>query len=366
MYLKKLNLLNFKNYEEAEIEFSPRINCFAGLNGVGKTNLLDAIYYLSLCKSYFNPIDSQNIRHDADFFVVEGEYERNGEVEHIFCGLKRNQKKQFKRNRKEYHRLSDHIGLIPLVMISPADGSLIAEGSEERRHFINAVIAQYDHAYLEQLIHYNGALAQRNKLLKDFGGDGRFDREALELWNDQLVPPGENIHAIRNSFVDELGPVFQKYYAFISGGLEQVAIAYQSHLFSGDFNGLLQSSLEKDRILQFTTAGVHKDDLLLKLSEHPIKRTGSQGQQKTFLVALKLAKFDFIKQHNGQKPILLLDDIFDKFDEHRVNQVLNLVASDNFGQIFITDTHPERMEKILADLKIESRLFHIENNRISH
>lgn len=364
MYLKKLNLLNFKNYEQVEMEFSPRINCFAGLNGVGKTNLLDAIYYLSLCKSYFNPIDSQNIRHNGDFFVIEGEYLRNEESEHIFCGLKRNQKKQFKRNRKEYQRLSEHIGLLPLVMISPADSSLITEGSEERRHFINAVIAQYDHAYLEHLIRYNAALAQRNKLLKETGGNGMPDLETLELWNMQMIPPGEKIHTTRKDFIDELVPVFQHYYEYISGGMENVGIAYQSHLSGGSFSDQLNAAVEKDRILQFTTTGVHKDDLLLKLGDLPIKRSGSQGQQKTFLVALKFAKFDFIRKHNGQKPILLLDDIFDKFDEQRVNQIIKLVASDNFGQIFITDTHPDRMARLLSDLHIDSRLFRIENNAI--
>jgi DNA replication and repair protein RecF len=365
MHLRKLSLINFKNYDQIELEFAPRINCFTGLNGVGKTNLLDAIYYLSLCKSYFNPVDSQNIKHGCDFFVIEGEYERNDETEHIYCGLKRSQKKQFKRNRKEYGRLSDHIGFIPLVMISPADSSLITEGSEERRHFMNAVIAQYDHQYLELLIRYNNALTQRNKLLKDFAFTGKFDRESLELWNEQLVIPGEKIGEIRKNFVQELVPVFQQYYAFISGDNEKVGLHYQSHLLEGDFREALRLSIEKDRILQFTTTGVHKDDLLLKLGEHSIKRTGSQGQQKTYMVALKIAQFDFISKHNGQRPILLLDDIFDKFDSTRVKKIIELFAENHFGQIFITDTHHDRMQQVISALDIEFRMFTISGNQIS-
>ena len=365
MYLQNLSLLNFKNYAQTEMEFSPRINCFTGKNGVGKTNVLDAIYYLSLCKSYFNPLDSQNIRHGADYFVVEGEYFRNDEKEHILCGLKRGQKKQFKRNKKEYSRLSEHIGFLPLVMISPADSNLISEGSEERRHFINAVIVQYDHSYLENLLHYNSALTQRNHLLKSFASTGKFDNEALELWNEQLIEPAIKIYNTRREFVNELVPVFQKYYEFISGGNEQVGITYHSHLSEGDFRNMLKASAEKDRILQFTTTGIHKDDLILKLNDFPIKRTGSQGQQKTFLVALKLAKFDFISLHNGQKPILLLDDIFDKFDSDRVNQIIRLVSDDHFGQIFVTDTHPERMEELLSNLKIEYKLFNLTENQNS-
>jgi len=365
MYLQNLSLLNFKNYAQTEMEFSSRINCFTGKNGVGKTNVLDAIYYLSLCKSYFNPLDSQNIRHGADYFVVEGEYFRNDEKEHILCGLKRGQKKQFKRNKKEYSRLSEHIGFLPLVMISPADSNLISEGSEERRHFINAVIVQYDHSYLENLLHYNSALTQRNHLLKSFASTGKFDNEALELWNEQLIEPAIKIYNTRREFVNELVPVFQKYYEFISGGNEQVGITYHSHLSEGDFRNMLKASAEKDRILQFTTTGIHKDDLILKLNDFPIKRTGSQGQQKTFLVALKLAKFDFISLHNGQKPILLLDDIFDKFDSDRVNQIIRLVSDDHFGQIFVTDTHPERMEELLSNLKIEYKLFNLTENQNS-
>jgi DNA replication and repair protein RecF len=363
MYLQNLSLLNFKNYAQVEMEFSSRINCFTGKNGVGKTNILDAIYYLSLCKSYFNPLDSQNIKHGTEFFVIEGEYLRNEENENILCGLKRGQKKQFKRNKKEYTRLSDHIGFLPLVMISPADSSLIAEGSEERRHFINAVIAQYDHSYLDNLLHYNSALAQRNHLLKSFSSTGKFDREALELWNEQMIKPALKIYSLRKEFVNELVPVFQKYYEFISGGSEQVGLSYHSQLEEGDYRSLLLSTVEKDRILQFTTVGIHKDDLLLKLNDFPIKRTGSQGQQKTFLVSLKLAKFDFISLHNGQKPILLLDDIFDKFDTERVNQIIRLVSDEHFGQIFITDTHPERMEEILSNLHIDYKLFNLSDNQ---
>ena len=364
MHLKKLSLLNFKNYDEAEIELSPNINCFTGYNGVGKTNLLDAIYYLSLCKSFFNPVDSQNISHDRDFFVIEGWFERDEEEEHIYCGVKRNRRKVFKRNKNDYEKLSDHIGLLPAVMISPADSVLIEGGSEERRKFINGVISQYDKSYLENVMRYNNALSQRNKLLKEIGERENFDRELLEVWNEQLIPLGEQIYYTRDDFVKKLIPFFQEYYSIISGGDEIVSLGYQSHLAESDFASLLQNSLRKDQVLQYTTQGVHKDDLAMLLGDFPIKKTGSQGQQKTYLVALKLAKFTFIRDVTGKNPILLLDDIFDKFDETRVKQIIQLVAEERFGQIFITDTHTERMKNVLEDLNSDYKLFVIENNQV--
>ncbi|MBN1187608.1 MAG: DNA replication/repair protein RecF [Bacteroidales bacterium] len=359
MYLKSINLLNFKNYEQAELEFSSKINCFVGNNGVGKTNLLDAIHYLSMSKSYFNTVDSQNIQHEKDFFVIQGYFEKDGEEEEIYCGIKRNKRKQFKRNKKEYQKLSEHIGLLPIVMISPADSSLILEGSEERRKFLNAVISQYDKKYLNNTINYNHALTQRNVLLKNFNRSGKFDAASLEIWDDQLIPLGERIYKCRKDFSEKLVPIFQKYYDFISKGNEKVALAYESQLQQDSFRNLLSASVQKDRILEYTTTGIHKDDLILKLGDNPIKKIGSQGQQKTFLVALKLAKFDFIKKVNGFNPILLLDDIFDKFDNERVTQIVQLVADDNFGQIFITDTDQERWDNILRQLKIEHNIFKI-------
>ncbi|MDP4186853.1 MAG: DNA replication/repair protein RecF [Bacteroidota bacterium] len=362
MYLKNISLINFKSYENAELTFSPKLNCLAGNNGMGKTNMLDAIYYLCLCKSSFNLSDLQNIRYNQDFFVIQGGFNRNEQTENIYCGIKRNSKKIFKRNNKEYERLSDHIGLFPVVMISPSDSSLIIEGSEERRKFINSVISQYDKLYLDNCIQYNKALNQRNRLLKDFARVGNFNSELLEIWDIQLINLGEKIYQRRVEFISELLPVFQHYYEFVSLGHEKVELEYRSQLHHTPFKQLLEQSQEKDRILQFTTTGIHKDDLLLHLDGFPIKKSGSQGQQKTYLVALKLAQFDFLKNINNIKPILLLDDIFDKFDRQRVKQIIKLVADENFGQIFITDTSSERLEEILTSTSIDYKFFTVKDN----
>jgi DNA replication and repair protein RecF len=362
MHLRNLSLLHFKNFAQAEIDFCPRINCFTGKNGVGKTNLLDAVHYLSLTKSYFNPIDAQNIQHGKEFMVVQGNFDREGNEESIYCGVKRTQKKQFKRNKKEYQRLADHIGFLPVVMISPADNVLITEGSEERRKFINSVISQYDHEYLEDVVRYNHTLLQRNKLLKDAGSAQALDQDLVEVLNEQLAGPGERIFRKRSEFAKSLIPVFQKYYSFISFGREQVNVVYQSPLEKNDFRKLLRENLSKDQVLQYTSQGIHKDDLLLTLDGYPIKRIGSQGQQKTLMVALKLAQFDFIRENNGQIPLLLLDDIFDKFDHERVKQVIHLVAEDHFGQIFVADTNKNRIEAVLAELHSEYRIFSIEDD----
>ncbi|MFH2143251.1 MAG: DNA replication and repair protein RecF [Bacteroidota bacterium] len=359
MYLSHLTLVNFKNYDQAEYTFLPKINCFIGNNGVGKTNLLDSIFYLSFCKSFFNPIDSQNIKHDEDFFVIQGKYFRDELEENIYCGMKRNHKKLFKRNKSEYDRLSEHIGLIPLVMISPSDIDLIDAGSEERRKYMNFVISQYDKNYLNDVITYNKALNQRNSLLKQFAKNRSFDRDSLDIWTDQLIITGKNIYKKRQNFIKELIPVFQKYYNFISCGAEKVNLIYQSQLHDTEIEKLFDKTIEKDRLLQYTTAGLHKDDLDLLLGNYQIKRTGSQGQKKTYLMALKLAQFDFIMKLNGFKPILLLDDIFDKFDAVRVSKIIYLVGEEKFGQIFITDTNQERLEKILSETKIDYRIFKI-------
>ena len=359
MNLQDLSLINFKNYSEVELSFSSKINCFIGQNGIGKTNLLDAIYYLSMCKSYLNPIDSQNIKYDEDFFVIQGKYFYKESNENIYCGIKRNKKKQFKRNKKEYQKLADHIGLLPIVMISPMDNNLILDGSDERRKFMDGVISQYDKEYLDCLIKYNRALSQRNKLLKDFYQTRSFDEDTLDIWDEQLVMLGEKIHTVRVKFVEELIPIFQEYYTRISGNSEQVQLVYDSQLFEDEYRNLIKNAVGKDRMVQHTTVGVHKDDLILTLEKYPIKKAGSQGQQKTYLVSLKLAQFDFIKKISGIKPILLLDDIFDKFDRQRVRQIIKLVAENHFGQIFITDTSQDRLEEILKDVHIEFKLFSI-------
>jgi DNA replication and repair protein RecF len=357
--LNQLSLINFKNHEQAEFQFCPKINCLVGDNGTGKTNILDAVYYLSMTKSCCNTSDTQNIRQDHDFFVVQGEYLRREAAESIYCGVKRGQKKVFRRNKKDYERMSEHIGLLPVVMVSPSDNHLILGGSEERRRYMNEVISQYDHRYLQALMHYNRALEQRNALLKSFAENQSFDKEILEIWNEQLVTAGNNIFERRTAFCDTLIPVFQEYYRNISDGNEKVALIYRSQLHEKDFTSLLRESGERDRIMQFTTTGIHKDDLLLQMDGMPIKRFGSQGQQKTFLVSLKMANSDFIRRHCHITPILLLDDIFDKFDAHRVSHIMQLVAGENFGQIFITDTGREHIETMLQQTACSYQLFEI-------
>lgn len=364
MNLERLSLINFKNYEQADFHFSTKLNCFVGDNGMGKTNLLDAIHYLSLTKSFFTSIDSQNIKYHSEFFMVKGDFNLDEKTQTIACSVQRNRKKKFTRNKKDYKKLADHIGLIPVVMISPADSALILGGSEIRRKFMDAVISQYDRKYLEDLINYNRALLQRNILLKSFFKDGRFEPESLELWNDQLIPPGERIHKRRIEFVSNLLPKFQDYYNTISSWKEKVGLSYKSQLHDNDFRELLTRNRDKDGILQYTTIGIHKDDLQLELNDHPIKRVGSQGQQKTYLVALKFAKFNFMQQVTGKKPILLLDDIFDKFDASRVEQIIQIISEPEYGQIFITDTHRTRLEEILQQLNADHKVFRI-NHEVS-
>jgi DNA replication and repair protein RecF len=359
MHLKSLSLVNFKNYEQAELSFSEKINCFVGENGVGKTNLLDAVHYLALCKSNLNPIDAQNIRYDQDFCVIQGLFERFDKEENIYCGIRKLKRKQFKRNQKEYPKLSEHIGLIPLVMVSPSDSTLINGGSEERRRFMDGVIAQYNRVYLENLIQYNRALAQRNRLSKDFGSNRSFDAGMLEVWDEQLIGYGKPVFEERKRFVENLLPVFASFYEHVSGNRESVTLSYQAQLLDTGFREGLEGSREKDRILQYTTFGIHKDDLGMDLGMHSLKKSGSQGQQKTFLVALKLAEFEFIRRLTEIPPILLLDDIFDKFDATRVKQIIRLVAENHFGQIFITDTNESRLLGILGSIPANHRVFRI-------
>lgn len=363
MYLKKLTLTNFKNYEVDDLGFSPRINCFTGNNGVGKTNILDAIHYLSLTKSFFNNIDSSSIRHGEDYFIIQGTFIKDDAEDTVYCAFQKQKHKTVKRNSKEYTRLSDHIGRYPVVMISPADSALITEGSEERRRFMNMIISQYNSQYLESALQYTKALQQRNRLLKDFNSSGKFDEEMLSVFDAQLVRYGSYIFTERQNFVNELVPVFREYYSFISSGRENVRLGYKSQLSEGDFQELLTLSLAKDRFLEYTTTGIHKDDLILEMDDYPVRSLGSQGQQKSFLVALKLANFEYIKQKAGFSPILLLDDIFDKFDADRVEQIIRLAGSPTFGQIFITDTHKNRLQEILSSHHTEYKLFSILDNK---
>jgi DNA replication and repair protein RecF len=365
MYLKKLSLTFFKNYDQAELQFSPKINCFVGNNGVGKTNILDAIHYLSLTKSFFNNIDSVNIKHNEDYFIVQGSFMQDEEENNIFCSFHKQKQKVLKRNGKEYQKLSDHVGRYPVVMISPADSSLITEGSEVRRKFLNKIISQYDPGYLDSVLKYNKVLQQRNRLLKDFKASGRFDNEMISIWDSQLIKYGNLIFKERDILVNDLIPVFNEYYSLISNANELVRLDYRSHLKEGDFEAMLMDSVEKDRILEYTTIGIHKDDLILEMDDYSVKSLGSQGQQKSYLVALKLAKFDYIKRKAGFSPILLLDDIFDKFDATRVEQIIRLVGNHRFGQIFITDTHKNRLHDILKNVDSDYKMFSIDENGIN-
>ena len=364
MILKRISILNYKNLEQVELDFSSKLNCFVGQNGMGKTNLLDAVYYLSFCKSAGNPIDSQNIRHDAEFFMIQGTYEKAPDEvpEEIYCGMKRRQKKVFKRNKKEYTRLSDHIGFIPLVMVSPADSILILGGSDERRRFMDVVISQYDKEYLDALIRYNKALTQRNVLLKS---QLPVDEEQFLMWEEMMARTGELVFAKRDAFVSEFVPIFQSYYSFISQEKERVGLAYESHARAGSLLDVLKESRVRDGIMGYSLRGVHKDDLTMLLGDFPIKREGSQGQNKTYLIALKLAQFDFLKRTGVTHPLLLLDDIFDKLDASRVEQIVKLVAGDGFGQIFITDTNRTHLDDILRKVGSEYRMFGVEQGRVT-
>lgn len=357
MILKSLSLLNYKNFESQSFTFNNKINCFVGNNGVGKTNVLDAIYHLSFGKSYFNPIASQNIRHDEAFFVINGDYEKEDNSEKIVVSLKKGQKKIIKRNSKAYERFSDHIGFLPLVIISPADRDLITEGSTTRRKFIDSVISQSDKLYLDNLINYNKILIQRNSLLKYFALNNTFNKDTLDVYNKQLDTYGSIIFNKRQAFLEAFIPIFKERYKIISKGNENVKLSYSSHLTEDNLESLLKKSINKDKALQYTSVGIHKDDLIFEIEGHPIKKFGSQGQQKSYLIALKLAQFDFIKAQSGVNPILLLDDIFDKLDEQRVSQIIKLVDDENFGQLFISDTHAERTEQAVKQVHQSYEIF---------
>lgn len=359
MYLKKISLFNYKNFSEANFEFDSKINCFVGKNGIGKTNVLDAIYHLSYGKSYFNPLAVQNIKHDEEFFVIDGEFEKNERNEQIVCSLKKGQKKILKRNGKQYEKFSDHIGFIPLVIISPADRDLIVEGSETRRKFIDSVISQLDASYLQQLIQYQKVIIQRNALLKYFALNHVFESTTLSIYNEQLHELGHSIFEKRKQFLEDFIPIFNKHHQAITGNAETVQLVYESQLHEKDLLALFEESLAKDRILHYTTVGIHKDDLSFEIDHHPIKKFGSQGQQKSFLIALKLAQFEFVKKQSKQNPILLFDDIFDKLDETRVGKIIEMVNNDDFGQLFISDTHPERTETVIKSMHQSYKIFNL-------
>ena len=357
MQLEQLSLLNYKNFESETFKFDPKINCFVGHNGVGKTNVLDAIYHLSFGKSYFNPITGQNIKHDTDFFVIDGMYEKLDRPEKIIVSAKRGAKKIIKRNGKPYEKFSEHIGFLPLVIISPADRDLITEGSDTRRKFIDGVISQGDSDYLNQLINYNKVLSQRNALLKYFAANNTHNQDTLDIYDEQLTQFGTAIFEKRKTFLESFLPIFLERHKSISAGAEVVSLGYKSQLEDATLLSLLKNNINKDKQYQYTNFGIHKDDLLFEIDGHPIKKFGSQGQQKSYLIALKLAQFDFIKKQSGVTPLLLLDDIFDKLDAKRVGQIITLVNDENFGQLFISDTHADRTEAVVKEIHQTYKMF---------
>jgi DNA replication and repair protein RecF len=390
MVLEQLSIVNYKNIAESTLRFSPKINCFVGHNGAGKTNVLDAIYFLSFCHSATTVQDQLVLRHEEEFFVIEGEYSPlqppptgGGSTSSpslqisptgggsptspsmkIFCGMKRGTKKHFKRDGKEYKRLSEHIGLIPIVMVSPADNLLIEGGSEERRRLMDQVIAQIDRRYIEALNRYNKALQQRNALLRD--EDHEPDPALMDVLEEEMARQGEFVSSSRSQLVEQLTPLFQQFYQRIAEGHEQVALSYVSHCQRGPLLDVIRRDRLKDRAVGYSLHGIHRDDLDILLNGHPMRREGSQGQLKTFVIALKLAQYELLRQHfhDDQQPLLLLDDIFDKLDAHRVEHIIQLVASQQFGQIFITDTNRDHLDQILSHGDFDYRLFNVSNGQI--
>lgn len=364
MILKNISILNYKNIRSAQIDFSPKINCFIGSNGEGKTNLLDAIYYLSFCHSSFTHVDSVNITHNEEFFAIDGRYltDRDEELQ-INVGMKRGQRKHFRRNKKEYKRYAEHIGLIPLIFVSPSDNILVEGGGEERRKLMDIVISQLDHTYLDALMRYNKALQQRNVLLKM---EQEPDPQLLEIWEEEMAVQGERIYHRRDTFVDELIPIFQQVYQKISGQHEEVTLRYVSHCQRGPLLEVIQRDRFRDRAVGYSLHGIHRDDLEMLIGGYPMRREGSQGQTKTFVLSLKLAQFDFLRRTaSSTTPLLLLDDIFDKLDARRVEQIVDLVSGDTFGQIFITDTNRDHLDKILSHSHHDYKLFDVEGGEIS-
>lgn len=359
MIIKNLKIFNFKNHSEESFDFSPEINCFVGNNGAGKTNILDALHYLSMAKSFLGNLDAQNILHESDFFAIEAEIQGDEKNDIIKVQLPKEGKKIIKKNDKTYERIADHIGFLPSVMISPYDANLISDGSESRRKFLDAMISQTDSDYLFALIQYQKTLQQRNALLKYFAKNRTFDLDSLEIYNEPLTKFGTQIFEKRQRFVASILPTIQHFYEIISKGNEKVTVIYESNLNEQNFEEILSENLEKDRVLTYTSRGIHKDDLRFEMNENLIKKFGSQGQQKSFLIALKLAQIKRIKDITNKNPILLLDDIFDKLDDNRVSQLIELVNQQNFGQIFITDTHRERTESVVKRINEESKIFQI-------
>ncbi len=364
MKLQFIKLTNFKNYEHQRVDFSPNFNALVGNNGMGKTNLLDAIYYLCMTKSHFGILDRSVLMRDSDFFRLEGHFLVSEKKEKIVAKVIPNKQKEFERNDVKYDKLSEHIGLIPVVMIAPDDTALAKEGSEIRRKFMDNTLSQQDGNYLSTLLQYNKLLKQRNAALKSFAETGQFNFTLLHAYNQQMAHPAAVIFNKRKQFLEQFYPIFQAYHRVISAGKEEVDCRYKSQLEEEDFSSLLEKTIEKDRILQRTTAGIHRDDLVFSIAETPLKKFASQGQLKTFILALKLAQYEFLRRTKKKHPLLLLDDIFDKLDQERVHQLLTLIVKEEFGQVFISDTHPERLSKLLSELNVSFKAFHINEGQV--
>ena len=360
MYLKKLVLINFKNIAQAEITLSERLNCFVGDNGAGKTNVLDAVYYLSMSKSALSMTDGQSVRHGEDFFVVEGTYAGDsGLSDTVNCSFLRRSGKVLKLNGKEYDRMADHVGRFPVVMVSPQDSVLITDAAEERRRYLNAFLSQLDRDYLASLMRYNAVLAERNRFLKSSS-----DEQMLQIYDMQLADHAARIYERRRDIIERMRPLVAEFYRQLSGDREQVEIEYRSELASASMGELLLASRERDIVNGFTTSGVHRDDMSLRIGGYPLRKYGSQGQQKSFLMSLKLAQYRILAEVCGERPLLLLDDLFDKLDTSRVENLLTLVAGDDFGQIFITDCNRSRLETILSFAGEKYALFMVEGGDI--
>lgn len=365
MYIKELDLKQFKNFQDTALSFSPGINSFIGLNGSGKTNLLDAIYYLCMTKSYFNLTDRQVVKHEEKFYRIVGQFELAEKDLALVIKYQSGQKKIVEKNKVTYEKLAEHIGMLPIVMIAPDDVKLIQESGDTRRKFIDNVLCQEDPIYLSHLMTYNKVIKQRNASLKKIRQKNQFDRTLISIYDEQLDIPACYIHEKRSAFLENFLPVFKGMYLVISGGNEPVDIKYKSQLNEVDYKTLLEQTFEKDYYLEYTSSGIHRDDLVFKFGEKALKKFASQGQRKSFLISLKLAQYEFLRRRKEIKPLLLLDDIFDKLDEERVSKVINLLQDNTFGQVFITDTDELRISNIVKELAKPHKEFIVNQGEVA-
>ncbi|UII33356.1 DNA replication and repair protein RecF [Fulvivirga ulvae] len=364
MHIEKLSLFNFKNYEGITLNFSEKVNCLVGVNGSGKTNLLDAIHYLSLTKSAFNSIDSQNVRFGEKAFNIRGIFTKQEKHTEVSCGFQEGIKKVFRIDKKEYDKLSEHVGKFPVVLIAPNDVDVIREGSETRRKFFDTILCQMDNQYMDTLVRYNQYLKQRNSALKQFAFTGSVDYDLIHTYDTSILTLGQEIFKKRKIFIKDFFQIFQKHYTLLSQNKEKVTIVYRSEVEDEGFGSKFKLNIKRDLALERTSMGIHRDDYRLVIEGKPLKKFGSQGQQKTFLVAMKMAHFEIIKTLKGYKPILLLDDIFDKLDSSRIKQLVSMIADQTFGQIFITDAREERTKEMLIELNIDALFYHIDKGTV--